>query len=127
MGNKTERPRTLQGMRVLVVDDEFLIAITIEETLTEAGAEVLSAATLAAALKIATEEPLSAALLDVRLGHQTSEDVADTLASRAIPFVFYSGQPLPDSIQTKHPGAKVLRKPVPQEAFIEAVVRSMKQ
>lgn len=51
-------------MRVLVVDDEFLIAVAIEETLKDAGAAIVSAATLPEALKIATEEPLSAALLD---------------------------------------------------------------
>lgn len=126
MGNKTEQVGTLQGMRVLVVDDEFLIAIAIEETLKDAGADIVSAATLPAALKIATEEQLSAALLDVRLGRQTSEEVADMLASRAIPFVFYSGQPLPDSMRAKHPGAQVLIKPIRHDAFIEAILQVFK-
>ncbi|OHV80452.1 response regulator [Rhizobium sp. LCM 4573] len=123
MRNNAEDVQALQGMRVLVVDDEFLIAIAIEDVLKDAGADIVSAVTLPAALKIATEEPLSAALLDVRLGRETSEEVADTLAARAIPFVFYSGQPLPDSMREKHPGAEVLVKPIRHDAFVQAILR----
>jgi DNA-binding NtrC family response regulator len=121
MGNKAERSQDLRGMRVLVVDDEFLIATAIEQTLADAGADIVSAATLPAALKIATEEPLSAALLDVRLGRQTSEEIADMLAARGIPFVFYTGQPLPDGMREKHPAAEVLIKPIHQDAFVRAI------
>lgn len=121
MGNEAEHAQDLRGMRVLVVDDEFLIAIAIEQTLTEAGADIVSAATLPAALKIASEEPLSAALLDVGLGRKTSEGIADILAARGIPFVFYTGQPLPDSMREKHPAAQVLMKPIHQDAFVRAI------
>src|SRR5215475_11262559 len=99
MERKIEGGHPLQGMRVLVVDDEFLIAVTIEDTLRDAGAEIVSAATLPAALKAASHEPLSAALLDVRLDRHSTEEVADVLASREVPFFFYSGQPLPDRIR----------------------------
>jgi CheY-like chemotaxis protein len=121
MEHKTESDHPLQGMRVLVADDEFLIVVCIEETLRDAGAEVISAATLAAALTSATHDPLSAALLDVRLGRQTTETVADVLAERGVPFVFYSGQALPDRIRKKHPDAKVLGKPSRQGAFVETI------
>jgi two-component sensor histidine kinase len=120
---KTIHEQPLRGLRILVADDEFLIAVTIEDTLRDAGAEILSAATLSAALKTANEEPLSAALLDVRLGRQTSEAVADALAAREVPFVFYSGQSLPDRMREKHPNARVLSKPTRQEAFVEAMLR----
>ena len=101
MEQKTIHEQPLRGLRILVADDKFLIAVTIEETLRDAGAEILSAATLPAALKTANEEQLSAALLDVRLGRQTSEAVADALAARAVPFVFYSGQSLPDRMRLR--------------------------
>lgn len=120
MEHETEHVQPLRGMRILVADDEFLIAVTIEETLREAGAEILSAATLSAALKTANDEPLSAALLDVRLGRQTTEAVADVLATRAVPFVFYSGQALPESMRKKHRAAPVLIKPATQEALVDA-------
>ncbi len=50
-GSKTDPARPLQGMRILVADDEFLIAVTIEETLCDAGAEIVSTSTLPDAAK----------------------------------------------------------------------------
>lgn len=102
--NRTDRP--LQGRRVLVADDEFLIAIVIEESLRDAGAEIISAATLAATIRATEEQNLSAAILDVRLGRQTTEEAAEILAAKGVPFVFYGGQALPESMRSKFPGAK---------------------
>lgn len=121
MEHKTEREHPLQSLRILVADDEFLIAVCIEEALGNAGAEVVTVATLSAALKSATDELLSAALLDVRLGRQTTETVADLLAARGVPFVFYTGQELPDHIRQKHPDARVLAKPSKLAAFVETM------
>jgi len=42
-----ERERPLRGMRILIADDEFLVAIAIEEAFRDAGADVVTAATLA--------------------------------------------------------------------------------
>jgi CheY-like chemotaxis protein len=113
-------------MRILVADDEFLIATAIEDTLKEAGAETLRAATIPDALKGAADEALSLALLDVRLGRQTTAEVADRLADRAVPFLFYSGQDLPEEMRCKHPDAKLLVKPVSPLAFIEAILSIVK-
>jgi DNA-binding NtrC family response regulator len=125
MEQSTERDQPLLGMKILVADDEFLILVCLEEALRDAGADIVSASTLSAALKGAADETLSAALLDVRLGRQTTETVVDALAARAVPFVFYTGQALPDHIREKHPDAKVLVKPSKQDAFIEAMLQVM--
>ena len=116
-----ERDLPLSGMRILVVDDEFLILVSIEDALCDAGAEIVTASTLPDALKCATDEPLSAALLDVRLGRKTTEAVADVLAARSVPFAFYTGQALPEEIRGKHPHAAVLIKPSKQHEFIRAM------
>lgn len=118
--SKDDRP--LQETRVLVADDEFPIAIVIEQSLRDAEAEVVSAATLAATIKATVEQTLSAAILDVRLGRQTTEAAADVLASKGVPFVFYSGQGLPDSMRSKFPSAKLLMKPVKQSAVVAAII-----
>jgi DNA-binding NtrC family response regulator len=123
MEHRTEHDQCLQGMRILIADDEFLIAVTIEETLRDAGAEIVTAATLPAAMKTANDEPLSAALLDVRLGRHTTEAVADALAARGVPFVFYSGQAPPDRMREKHPDAKILIKPTKQEAIVKMMLQ----
>ena len=121
MERKAAYDQPLQGMLILVADDEYLIAVTIEETLCDAGAEIVSASTLAAALKSANDDLLTAAVLDVRLGQQTTETVADVLAARAVPFIFYSGQELPGFMRDKHPDARVLIKPTKQSTFVEAL------
>jgi CheY-like chemotaxis protein len=123
MGSATETHQDLHGMRILITDDEFLIAITIEETLRDAGAETVTAATLPAAMKVAADEPLSAALLDVRLGRQTTDAVADILSSRQVPFVFYTGQALPADMSRKYAGAEVLAKPARQDAIVEMMLK----
>jgi CheY-like chemotaxis protein len=123
----TEDEQPLQGMRILVADDEFVIAIAIEDVLREAGAEIVTATTLPEALKTANDEPLSAALLDVHLGRQRTGTVADMLAARAIPVVFYSGQALPDSIPEWHPDAMVLIKPARHDAFVESMLKVAKR
>jgi CheY-like chemotaxis protein len=125
MKNMTARAddnQPLQGMRILVADDEFLIAAVLEDTLSEAGAEIVSAATVGEALKSAETASLSAAVLDVRLGRQTTEPVADALTSRKVPFLFYSGQALPDHMRDKYPKARILMKPTPHNSFVEAIL-----
>jgi CheY-like chemotaxis protein len=117
----SEVNQALKGERVLVVDDEAFIAIVIEEMLREAGCEVVSASTTTYALERASVEWLSAALLDVHLGNNTSETVADMLASRSIPFIFYSGEALPTSIRDKHPSIPLLHKPVSLSVVMEAL------
>jgi hypothetical protein len=108
MEQNIEPDQRLRGKRILIADDEFLIAITIEETLRDAGAETI--------------EPLSAALLDVQLGHETTDAVADILAARAIPFVFYTGQAIPDRLREKHPNTRVLNKPAKLKAIVDMML-----
>jgi CheY-like chemotaxis protein len=122
MEGTAERDRPLLGTRILVADDEVLIALDLESALRAAGAEIVSASNVAAALRIAQTMPISAAALDVRLGRRTSEPVADTLASRSIPFVFYSGHQLPDAMRAKFSNVPLLRKPVAPGAFLAAMV-----
>ena len=122
MEPKIERGQPLRGMRILIADDEFLIALSLEETFRDAGAEIVSASTLKAALTIAQKDALTAAVLDVRMGQRTTEMVADVLAERGVPFIFYSGQSLPQSMRDKFPEAKVLAKPANQDAFIAVLV-----
>src|SRR5512132_362784 len=67
--NEAERPRKLSGARILVVEDEVFIALDLQATLTDAGAEVIGPSfTLEQAFTLASRENLSAAILDVRLG-----------------------------------------------------------
>lgn len=114
----TEQP--LIGLKLLVADDEFLIAADIVETLQEQGAHTVMAVTVTQALECARDPDLSAALLDVRMGRETVEVVADLLASRRVPFMFYTGEALPPAIRAKHADVLLLQKPVHHRTIVEA-------
>jgi DNA-binding response OmpR family regulator len=119
--NSRSRAR-LDGIRVLVVDDEILIALDIEATFTEAGAKVVALCmTLSEALAGAASEKVSVATLDIRLGQETSEAVAALLAERGIPFIFYSGQPLPDDMRERWPLSPLVVKPADPRQLVESV------
>ena len=78
--------------RVLVVEDEMLVAMLLEDLLAELGYEVVGPAKrLDTAVAMAEAEPLGAAVLDVNLAGQNTYPVADVLRRRGIPFVFATG------------------------------------
>jgi CheY-like chemotaxis protein len=82
----------LAGLRVLVVEDEGMVALLIEDMLAELGCDVaVSAASLAKAVTAATHEAIDFALLDVNLDGQQVFPVAEVLRNRGIPFVFSTG------------------------------------
>lgn len=122
MRRASEGEQPLQNQRILVVEDEFVIAVAIEAALSEAGADVVRVRDVPDAVQNCADQTLSAALLDVRLGRQTTEAVADMLVSRNIPFIFYSGHGLPEEMRSKHPQASVLLKPIPPNLLISAMV-----
>ncbi len=98
--------------RVLVVEDDALIALDIARQLASAGFQVVGPAiSVAKALKLIGEPGCDIAVLDVNLGDkETSEPIARELRARAKPFVILSGY-----ARDEHPrefqGAPVLSKP----------------
>jgi response regulator RpfG family c-di-GMP phosphodiesterase len=83
----------LEGWRILVVEDEYLIADDMRDALQDCGAEVLGpvANVDAAASLIAAERLIHGAVLDINLAGTMVFGVADTLVARSIPFIFATG------------------------------------
>jgi CheY-like chemotaxis protein len=80
---------TMTGMRVLVVEDETLLAETLCDLLLGAGCEPVGpAASVAAALRLIETSRIDAAILDVRLMDEMSFSVAYALRARGIPLMF---------------------------------------
>ena len=91
--------RLLEGLKVLVVEDDYLISLLFDEMLTSAGCVVVGPVPrLADALEAAAKESCDAAVLDVNIGGERVYPVAEILAERHVPFIFvtgYSGDALP--------------------------------
>lgn len=79
-------------MRILVVEDEVLVAMHLEDLLVEMGHEVVGPAIrILDALNLARKADFDFAILDVNLAGSQSFPVADILGARHIPFVFATG------------------------------------
>ncbi len=84
----SEKPRC----RVLVVEDEAVIAMLVEDMVSDFGSEVVGpVATITEALRLARDAELDAAILDVNVGGAVIFPVADTLQERGVPVIFATG------------------------------------
>lgn len=105
--------QNLRGRRILVVEDEYLIADDLRTALEEAGAEVLGPVPSVedAEVLIASELAIDGALLDVNVRGQQIFVVADRLAELGVPFVFATGYD-PASIPDRYNERPRLEKPI---------------
>ncbi|MFY9684521.1 MAG: response regulator [Pseudolabrys sp.] len=121
----------LSGKRCFVLDDEFLIALDIQQILERAGAShVASVASAAEAIEVLGREPkFDLAVLDVKLGgpERNSLDVAVLLQTQGVPFVFLTGMRVDDVHAKKFPNAPVIEKPYDATALLRAVQQALAQ
>ena len=118
----------LHDRRILVVEDEYLIAMSLADALESAGSVVVGpASSVEQAIQKIESESIDAAVVDVNLGGVLAYGVADMLIARKIPFVFTSGY---EDIALRNRYAQVKNCPKPylfqamEEALIEAMSRS---
>lgn len=98
------------GRRIFVLEDEPIIAMMIEDILSDLGADVCGpSSTIEEALSLASTEAFDAALLDLNVNGSSSAPVADVLARRSIPFAFATGYGA--NTTDSHPHAPILTKP----------------
>jgi CheY-like chemotaxis protein len=109
--------------RILVLDDEPLIAMMLRDWLEELGCETLGPAhSVGSALAFIAGDPLDAAILDVSLGHENCYPVADALMKLGIPMAFATGHG-GQEIDPRFKDALVLSKPFGFEAVKRVVDR----
>lgn len=81
----------LKGLRLMVVEDEFLVAMELERTLEELGATIGAiVGTVDQARKVVPER-FDGVLLDVQLGSEFTHDFARDLLAADVPFIFTTG------------------------------------
>lgn len=118
---------SLRGRRLLIVEDEYLIAINLAHALSESGAEI---AGLVGSVKDARElieaerDRLDGAVLDVNLGNDRVYPVADMLLAQGVPFVFATGYDL-WAIPPAYAQIPRCEKPIRVSALMRLLVKQM--
>jgi CheY-like chemotaxis protein len=113
--------RTQAQIRVLVVEDEFLIRMLVEDMLADLGYAVAAAVgSMAEASDFATNGDFSAAILDVNLDGKEIFPVADILDQRGLPFVFVTGYG-ERSLPERYRNRPALQKPFQAEQLAAAL------
>ncbi len=120
-GQATGPVQGLSGKRVLVVEDEPLVAMDIEAQLAAAGAVVVGPATAVdRALQLIAEASFDVALLDANLGGHAVDEVAAALTRRNIPFAFATGYE-PETLPRSSRNVRVLAKPFNEDQLLSTV------
>ena len=103
--------------RVLLAEDDELMAMAMEDLLTDLGYEVVGPApSIRQALTLIEQTPFDVAILDLALSDGESYPVADRLRKNDIPFVFATGREA-DAIDPRFKDAPVLLKPFETDAM----------
>jgi two-component system, response regulator PdtaR len=113
----------LRGARILVVEDNAVLAFDMVSLLRQAGAHVLGPAmTLKKAVALIEAESPSCAVLDVALRDGSVFPAAELLRDRQIAIVFYTGHGDPEILKREWPQAQVLLKPAPHDLLLKTVI-----
>jgi CheY-like chemotaxis protein len=115
------------GRRVLVVEDEFIVATDLSRELEDAGAKVVGpVATIKDALGTIASTELDGAVVDVMLRDGWSFEVANALADRHVPFIFATGFIGQDMLPARHADLPFVEKPFKSGAVRRALAGVMR-
>jgi CheY-like chemotaxis protein len=116
----------LTGRRVLVVEDEFLLAMELEGLLSNRGCDVLGpASSVRQALAVVRDDRPEVAVLDVNLRGERATPVAAALQERGVPFVVITGYSDAQLSEPELRHAPRLDKPVSDRALCRAVAKAL--
>jgi len=115
--NGSGQPSVLAGRRVLLVEDEMLVAMMMKDMLTDLGFSVVGPfSRIAEALPVASADDLEAAVLDINLNGELVYPVAEALVKRGVPVVFVTGYGA-ESIDRRFVEVPVLQKPIERQVL----------
>jgi len=116
--DKCQLPLQLEtGNRVLLVEDEILVAMMMRDILTELGFSVIGPfSRVAEAMVAAVHDEFDAGIIDINLGGEFVYPVADVLVARKIPFVFITGYGV-ESIDVRFANVPILKKPIQRQVL----------
>jgi len=123
-GKEDQQP--LKGRRILIVEDEILLALDLELFLESQGSNVLgSAKSVDAALALVEAENPDAVTLDMNLNGESSAPVAAALQERGIPFVFVTGNAGKDLDDPAFHDVPLVKKPYDPTELVYKLVQTL--
>jgi CheY-like chemotaxis protein len=112
----------LSGVRVLVVEDDSLLAMDLKDTVADAGTVVVGVCqTLDEAMTRADVDDFAVAVLDFSLGPDTASPLARRLVRRGVPFVLYTGKSRRASTLAEWRDCPIVQKPASPRALLSAL------
>lgn len=119
---------TTEGISVLLLEDEYLIAMDAEQILTSLGAgKVDIVNTLEDAMAAAANGGFDVAVLDLNINGRMSYEVAEALRQQGIPVVFATGYEMRSRQETEMPDIVYVTKPYTREALRDAVILALEK
>src|SRR5688500_3807925 len=118
----------LNGIRVLIVEDEPLVAATLSDTVEDAGGEVAGIAhTVGEARQSIKTLAFDVAVLDLHLADGEVTPILEALQARHAPTLVHSGGDLPDKVRVRHPELVALRKPILPGRLVAEILRARRR
>jgi len=123
--NDSEHNPQLKDLRVLVVEDEALVALQLEDMLTELGCAVIGPASrVGQALELLGGEPVEVAVLDLNIAGELVYPVADELGNRGLPYIFVTAYGR-SGLTEPYRGRPVLEKPFARRELLRAILDTL--
>lgn len=128
MNAQVERERSLEGMRILVVEDNFLVASALRRRLAAWGCEVIGPVSSVddGRQAVRREEHLTGAILDINIAGGTSEIIAKELDGRGRPYFFITGYSSPSVLSDTLKSHRRLHKPIDDVTLKAAILEEFK-
>jgi CheY-like chemotaxis protein len=115
----------LQGKRVLIAEDQFLIADDLQRVLQDSGAKIVGPVRRKDdTLRQIASQDIDVAVLDINLDDESVYPAADELRRRGIPFIFVTGYS-PSAVRAEYRSAPHIEKPYDSARLVEAVSRAL--
>lgn len=118
----------LEGKKILIVEDEVILALDLRFAMEDMGADVVGPChRLASAMVVAETAPIDGAILDVDLAGEAVFPLADSLRRRHVPFVFHTGRHNPVELSNLYGGVTICPKPSSPERVAHELLEVMKR
>ncbi len=115
----------LKGLRILVAEDEYLLADDVCDALMQAGAHVVGPVpSVDGAARLIEGEAIDAALLDINLRGEMVFAIADMLSAQGVPFAFLTGYD-PATLPERYASVRAIQKPARAEDIVGLITPSL--